>query len=79
MSITSLITGILAVVSMFDDSGWDKDELLGVVLFFIIPAITFGVLALTMKKDGKGMAIAGLVLAGISSVYGLGVLDQLLK
>jgi hypothetical protein len=79
MSITSLVTGILAGASTLDDSGWDRDELLGVVLFFIVPAITFGLLTLTMKKDGKGMAIAGLVLAGISSMYGLSVLDQLLK
>lgn len=69
MPITSLITGILGASTTLQDSGWDRDEVVGVVLFFVLPSVILGALSLNMKKNGKGMAIAGLILGIATATY----------
>lgn len=63
-AITALILGILAFLT-----GWMS------ILSFVtsIPAVVFGSLALS-KHQSKGMAVTGLVLAGLSILFVVGVL-----
>ncbi len=65
-AITSLAFGILGLLAAIGSGNRLSDEeAAGIVLFFIINLI-FGTLSLAQKRDGKAMAITGLVLGVLS-------------
>lgn len=65
MGIVSLVLGILCGLSLFDDSEWDEDTLLGLVLF-ATASLVLGTISILQRKPGSGMATAGVVLSAIS-------------
>lgn len=73
MSITSMVFGIVVALTLFDDSGWDKDTILGVGIFACV-GLVFGVISLNKKMAGRGMAITGVVLSSIAFLAFLGML-----
>ncbi|MGR2663694.1 hypothetical protein ACUXVY_19080 [Chromobacterium haemolyticum] len=75
-SVASLVMGILSLCTLFDDSPWDKETILGVLIFFMLPGFVFGTLSLAKKMPGKGMAVAGVVLASISIIALLGMTNS---
>lgn len=68
MSIISLVVGIICFLAAFDDSEWDDDTVIGFLIFLLV-AIINGIVVLCKekkRKDVRGMAIAGIVLAGLA-------------
>ena len=65
MPITSLVLGIVCMLAFFDDSGWDKDTIIGIGIF-ATTGIVLGAVSLNKQKRGKGMAISGVVLSVIA-------------
>lgn len=74
-SVVSLVTGIAGfILSLTGSAGsWSADEIAGGLLFSALP-IGFGVVSLSKKHAGRGMAMAGLVLGGIVLSITLGSL-----
>lgn len=66
IAIVSLVTGIIAILAMLDDSQWGWDEVVGVLSVGILPSIVLGILAIQRKSAGVGMAIAGLVMGVVA-------------
>lgn len=67
-AITSLTLGILGMLGSIEaGSRISDDEAAGLLLFLIIN-LTFGIIALVQKRDGKGMAIAGITLGVLSII-----------
>ena len=67
MSIVSLVLGIISVLAMFDDSEWNNDTIVGLVIFAGI-GLTFGIITIIQKRSGQNIAISGIVLSVISLV-----------
>ncbi len=65
LSIVSLICGILGVAAFFDDSGLNRDALVGIGIL-AVAGLALGVISLSQKRAGKGMAIAGLLLSSLA-------------
>lgn len=63
--VTSLVLGILCIISLFNKSDFHKNAAIGLVTISII-GIVFGVISLSKQKAGKGMAIAGIALSSLS-------------
>ncbi|MCG8292673.1 MULTISPECIES: DUF4190 domain-containing protein [Pseudomonas] len=72
MGITSLILGILCVLTLFDDADWDGETLLGMVMLSMA-GLVLGIVSINQKKPGHGMAIAGVVMAVISLLCFIGL------
>ena len=72
--ITSLVLGIVCALSLFDDSQWDKDTILGVGSFSVA-SLVLGAISLNKQKTGKGMAITGVVLSSIALLALIGMLS----
>lgn len=70
MAITSMVLGILSLVSILGLDEFDEEEAMGVLLFMIL-ALVFGIISLCQKRGGKGMAIAGIVTAAIAILLDL--------
>lgn len=68
--ITSLVTGIMGFLTLFDDSYWDLETVLGVFSLFCSPSIAFGIVAMSKNANGKGMGVAGFIL-GILTLFGV--------
>jgi hypothetical protein len=73
--ITSLVLGIVCVLALFDDSGWDKDTLLG-LSSSSITGLVLGGISLNKQKTGKGMAITGVVLSSIALLAFIGMFSK---
>lgn len=65
MGIVSLMLGILCVMTLFDDSDWEGETLLGPGLL-TSASLILGVISINQNKPGNGLAIAGVVMACIS-------------
>lgn len=63
MSIASMITGLLGMLALMDNSPWDMETVVGVIMISSCPAAIWGVWTLVEKRGGKNMAIAGLVMS----------------
>lgn len=61
-AITSLVLGVLCVLAQISDAGTDSDTTAGCALFAIV-GLVLGIISLNISKRGKGMAIAGIVMA----------------
>ncbi|MGE7994191.1 DUF4190 domain-containing protein [Pseudomonas sp. NPDC089554] len=72
LGITSLILGIICVLSLFDDSEWDSETLLGLSFFASVSLIT-GTISISQKKTGNGLAIAGVVMSGVALLCFIGL------
>ena len=66
--ITSLVLGIFGLLVFVDDSGWDLETALGVLVFFGIPPMVLGVISIAKTLQGKLMGIIGLILGCINSI-----------
>lgn len=66
VSITSFVLGIILLLASFDDSAYDRDEMIGFFTFWIV-SITLGIIAITQNLQGRSMAIAGVVLSILSA------------
>jgi len=65
-AVTSLIFGILGLCAAIDAHPRISDTEAGTIFLCFIINLIFGIMALVQKRDGKGMAIAGIVLAILS-------------
>jgi len=73
MAIASLVTGILGMLTLLDESIWDMETVVGVVVMFACPAAIWGIWTLAERRSGRGMAIAGVVMSAIVFVACVGV------
>jgi hypothetical protein len=73
MAVSSLTTGLLGMLTLMDESSWDMETAVGVVLLFSCPAAIWGIWTLAEKRAGKNMAIAGIVMAVIIFLSCLGI------
>lgn len=73
--ITSLVFGIICVLTLFDDSQWDKDTTIGLGSVATV-GFVLGVISLNLQKTGKGMAITGVVLSSIALLAAFGMLSE---
>lgn len=74
--VPSLITGVICVLALFDESSaWDKETNLGLGIFATI-AIVLGGLGIIKQARGRGMSISGVVFGVIGL---LGLVDHLMK
>lgn len=72
LPIPSLVLGILCMLALFDESGWDQDTVAGLVLF-AMTGLVLGVISVCRQTLGRGMAIAGIVMASIGLLAALGM------
>lgn len=72
MAITSLVIGIFCVLTLFDDSEWDADTVLGLAIFSLI-GLVFGSISIASYDSGKGMAITGVIFTSISLLSAIGM------
>jgi peptidoglycan/LPS O-acetylase OafA/YrhL len=65
LAIVSLILGIVCILTLFDDSVWDRDALFGVSILSVA-GLACGIVSINQKKPGNNLAIAGVVLSAIA-------------
>lgn len=63
--------GIIGLLATFDDSEWTIDEEIG-LYFFIFMSLLLGIISVSIQKEGKGMAISGIVLSTLAALVILG-------
>jgi hypothetical protein len=71
LPIPSFIFGIIGLLATFDDSEWTIDEEIG-IYFFIFMSLLLGIISVSIQKEGKGMAIAGIILSALAVLVILG-------
>ena len=64
MGLVSLMLGILCVMTLFDDSAWEGETLLGPGLL-ASASLVLGVVSINQNKPGNGLASADVVMASI--------------
>jgi hypothetical protein len=74
--VPSLILGVLSFVSFFDDSSWDMDTAVGIMLFSAI-ALILGIVGVSVQKVGRGMSITGIVLGALSFILAIGIAAEI--
>lgn len=72
MAIVGMILGIVCVVSLFDDSRWDRDTVMGLGLF-AVTGLTLGCISISKQRRGKRMSIAGIVLSSLALLAFIGM------
>jgi len=65
LAIVSLILGIICLLTLLDDSEWDRDTLFGTSIFSVA-GLACGIISINQKKSGNNLAIAGVVLSAIA-------------
>jgi hypothetical protein len=71
LPIPSMVIGIIAALSLFDDSKWDSDQINGGTVI-CIAGLVLGIVSLCRQRKGKGMAITGVVLSAIGLLAVIG-------
>ena len=66
LAIVSMILGIISALTLFDDSEWDAETILGVGVFSIV-GLACGVICVNQKQPGRNLAIAGIILSGLTA------------
>jgi len=74
LAIVSVILGVLTVLALFDESPWDIETIIGMVLLSGF-GLALGIVTLANKYAGKGLAIAGVITNAISVLASLGLLS----
>lgn len=69
--IVSLILGIICVLALFDESEWDADIIFGFVTSSVA-SLVLGIVSINKQKNGKGMAITGVILSSIALLVLIG-------
>lgn len=72
LPIPSLVLGIVCILALFDESDWDKDTMVGMLMFSVI-SLVLGIASVSKQEKGKGMAIAGIVMSSISLLALIGM------
>ncbi len=75
--IASMVLGILSLLTLFSDSPWDKDTVIGAMAILVIPSIVLGGISLNKQKAGRIIAILGIVLASITLIVLFGISNNL--
>ena len=74
--ITSLVLGIICALALFDDySQWDNDTTIGLGICSM-SSLVLGTISLNKQKNGKGMAITGVVLSSIALLAFIGMFSN---
>ena len=71
MAVTSLVLGILCALVAVVEGEWTPSDVV-LELIFGIAGLVFGVVSLSTRRAGKGMAITGVVLTSLSLLILLG-------
>ena len=66
LAIVSLILGIISALTLFDDSEWDREAIVGVGILSLA-GLTCGIVCINQKHPGRNLAIAGIVLSGLTA------------
>ncbi|QJP95655.1 MULTISPECIES: DUF4190 domain-containing protein [Pseudomonas] len=66
LAIVSLIIGIISALTLFDDSEWDRDAIVGVGVLSIA-GLLCGIVCINQKHPGRNLAIAGIILSGLTA------------
>jgi hypothetical protein len=66
LAIVSLVFGIVCALTLFDDSEWDIETILGVG-FFSVAGLACGIVCINEKQSGRNLAIAGIILSGLTA------------
>ncbi|UVK90906.1 DUF4190 domain-containing protein [Pseudomonas sp. B21-051] len=66
LAIVSLILGIISALTLFDDSEWDRDAIVGVGILSLA-GLTCGIVCINQKHSGRNLAIAGIILSGLAA------------
>lgn len=66
LAIVSLILGIICALTLFDDSEWDRETIVGVGILSLA-GLACSVICINQKHPGKNLAIAGLILSGLTA------------
>lgn len=72
LPIPSLVLGIVCILALFDESGWDTDTMVGMLMFAVM-SLVLGIVSVSKQEKGKGMAIAGIVMSSISLLALIGM------
>ena len=72
LAIASLCLGVLCMLALIDDSEWDSDTMLCLGLFASTGLVT-GIVSISQKQSGNGMAIAGVIMAAIALLCLIGL------
>jgi len=72
LAIISLVLGILCTLSLFDDSQWDKDTIIGLCIFSITGIIT-GTISINKNESNKSISITGTILSSICTLIFIGI------
>ena len=72
LAILSLVLGVICILSLFDDSEWDRDTLAGLGTFSVAGLIC-GIICINQKKSGNNLAIAGVILSAIAMLIFIGL------
>ncbi|MFJ2324549.1 hypothetical protein C2E19_15155 [Pseudomonas sp. DTU12.3] len=67
LAIVSMILGIICALTLFDDSEWDAETILGVG-FISIAGLACGIICINQKHSGRNLAIAGIILSGLTAL-----------
>jgi FtsH-binding integral membrane protein len=65
MAVTSMLLGIFCALGALSETKWDENAIGGVFLFGLTGLI-FGIVSLSNKMAGKGMAITGVALTSLA-------------
>jgi len=66
LAIVSLISAILCTLTLFDDSDWDIETILGVGLLSVT-GLVCGIVCINEKQSGRNLAIAGIIMSGLTA------------
>lgn len=67
LAIVSLIFGTICALTLFDDSDWDFETILGVGLFSVA-GLACGIICINENHPGRNLAIAGILLSGLTAL-----------
>jgi hypothetical protein len=67
LAIVSLILGIICILTLIDDSPWDRSTLFGMSIFSVA-SLACGIISINQKRPGNNLAIAGVVLSAIATL-----------
>jgi len=73
LPVPSMILGIIVILASLDEGSWDKDSLTGAFVFIIL-SLSLGISSLIKQELGKGMAISGITLSIITTLFIIGTL-----
>ncbi|MGF6208507.1 DUF4190 domain-containing protein [Pseudomonas frederiksbergensis] len=72
LAILSLILGIICLLTLLDDSEWDRDTVVGMSTFSVA-GLVCGIISINQKKPGNNLAIAGVILSAIATLVFIGL------